>query len=113
MKKAQHIFVNIQFTEADKITPVSLSGASSIKFMIKLNEADADVNALITKVPTSVSGPANIGKAITTITAAESNTWPNNRPLFSEALAVLADGSVVRTETQVFVFTLNLIKALS
>jgi hypothetical protein len=113
MKKAQHITVTVQFFEPDGKTPVPLTGASSIKFMVKENVTDADNIALLDKVPVSNVTNAPLGIALTNITAAEADVLPNNKPLFCEGMAVLADGSVVRTETQGFVLTNNLIKALS
>ncbi|NOS92458.1 MAG: hypothetical protein HOP30_11085 [Cyclobacteriaceae bacterium] len=113
MKKASDITVTIQFFEPDEETPVSLVGATSIKFMIKLKETDADNLALVSKVPVANGTNAPLGIAITNITAAEADGLPNNKQLFSEGMAILADGSLARTKTQTFVFANNLIKALS
>jgi hypothetical protein len=114
MKKASTITVTINFTDSDG-QPLDLTGAV-INFMIKAMQSDADGAALINKTSTTdiqIASPLT-GVATCKITATEANTIPNNKPLYSEAMAFYsADNTVVRTETQEFVLINNLIKAIS
>jgi hypothetical protein len=112
IKKSSTINVAIAFTDSEGAA-LPITGAT-IRFMIKLSDSKEDAEAIISKATgsgvTITDGPGGLATAV--ISATDAQALPKNETVYAEAMAVYGDGTIVRTETQKFVFANNIIKAI-
>jgi hypothetical protein len=111
MKKATNLFVTINFVDKDE-QPLLLTG-TVVRFMIK-DSINADDSAALVSLasPADITFTGTIGEATATITTADANELPNNRPLYCEGMCVKNGEVIARTLTQQFILDATVIKAI-